>query len=63
MATQTTAKDGKTDVTRSRRPARNAKPAAVVPHLSVAERVARGKAARKEVPRAGHGLFEPLSTR
>ena len=36
---------------------------APVPHLSVAERVARGKAARKEVPRAGHALFEPLSTR
>ena len=36
---------------------------APVPHLSVAERVARGKAARKEVPRAGHALFDPLSTR
>jgi uncharacterized protein (DUF2252 family) len=34
-----------------------------VPHLSVAERVARGKAARNEVPRAGHAVFEPLSTR
>ena len=34
-----------------------------VPHLSVSERVARGKAARKEVPRASHALFEPLSTR
>jgi len=34
-----------------------------VPHLSVAERVAQGKAARKEVPRAGHAVFEPLSTR
>jgi len=43
--------------------ARRAKPAAAVPHLSVPERVARGKAARKEVPRAGHGLFEPLSSR
>jgi len=41
----------------------NAQPSAAVPHLSVAERVARGKAARKEVPRAGHALFEPLSTR
>jgi uncharacterized protein (DUF2252 family) len=40
-----------------------AKPSAAVPHLSVAERVARGKAARQEVPRAGHALFEPLSTR
>ncbi len=40
-----------------------AKSIAAVPHLSVAERVARGKAARKEVPRARHALFEPLSTR
>ncbi len=39
------------------------KPSAAVPHLSAAERVARGKAARNEVPRAGHALFEPLSTR
>jgi uncharacterized protein (DUF2252 family) len=39
------------------------KSTAAVPHLTVAERVARGKAARKEVPRADHALFEPLSTR
>ena len=26
----------------------------VVPHLTVAERVARGKAARREVPRSSH---------
>jgi uncharacterized protein (DUF2252 family) len=43
--------------------ARGSKRGAAVSHLSVAERVARGKAARKEVPRAGHALFEPLSTR
>jgi uncharacterized protein (DUF2252 family) len=30
-----------------------------VPHLTVAERVARGKAARNEVPRASHAAFEP----
>ena len=36
---------------------------AAVPHLSVAERVARGKAARQEVPRADHALFDPPSTR
>jgi uncharacterized protein (DUF2252 family) len=36
---------------------------AAVPHLSVVERVARGKAARKEVPRTEHARFEPLSTR
>jgi uncharacterized protein (DUF2252 family) len=35
----------------------------VVPHLSVAERVARGKAARAEVPRSSHGVFEPSPTR
>ena len=46
-----------------RRAAAAGKPSAAVPHLSVAERVARGKAARNEVPRAGHALFEPLSTR
>jgi len=33
-------------------------PAAAVPHLSVAERIARGKAARSEVPRASHAVFE-----
>jgi uncharacterized protein (DUF2252 family) len=42
---------------------RKAKPPPPVPHLSVAERVARGKAARQEVPRADHALFESLSTR
>jgi uncharacterized protein (DUF2252 family) len=36
---------------------------AAVPHLSVAERVARGKAARKEVPRTEHARFEPPSSR
>jgi uncharacterized protein (DUF2252 family) len=30
-----------------------------VPHLTVAERVARGKAARAEVPRASHADYEP----
>src|SRR5262245_48339221 len=34
-----------------------------VPHLSVAERVARGRAARAEVPREAHAAFEPLATR
>jgi uncharacterized protein (DUF2252 family) len=34
-----------------------------VPHLSVAERVARGKAARAEVPRSSHASFEPSPTR
>ncbi len=30
-----------------------------VPHLSISERVARGKAARAEVPRSSHAAFEP----
>ena len=42
---------------------RKAKPPQAVPHLSVAERVARGKAARQEVPRADHVLFESLPSR
>ena len=32
-------------------------------HLSVAERVARGKAARAEVPRSSHAVFQPSSER
>jgi uncharacterized protein (DUF2252 family) len=40
-----------------------ARKAEVVPHLSVAERVARGKAARAEVPRSSHAVFEPSPTR
>ena len=42
---------------------RGPKASAAVAHPSVAERVARGKAARAEVPRADHAVFEPLSTR
>ena len=34
-----------------------------MPHLSVAERVARGKAARAEVPRSSHATFDPPPTR
>jgi uncharacterized protein (DUF2252 family) len=40
-----------------------AKASATVPHLTVAERVARGKAARKEVSRSSHARYDPLSTR
>ena len=43
--------------------ARDPNAGAAVPHLSVAKRIARGKAARSEVPRARHALFEALSTR
>ena len=35
----------------------------VVPHLTVAERVARGKQARAEVPRSSHAAFEAPSNR
>ncbi len=35
----------------------------VVPPLSVAERVARGKAARAQVPRSSHAAFEPVPHR
>jgi uncharacterized protein (DUF2252 family) len=38
-------------------------PPAATPHLSVAERVARGKAARAEVPRASHATYGPPATR
>src|SRR5256885_3099327 len=37
--------------------------APAIPHLSVSERVARGKAARAEVPRSAHAGFEPSPTR
>jgi len=43
--------------------ARKRSAAPPIPHLSVAERVARGKAARTEVPRSSHPVFEPSSTR
>jgi hypothetical protein len=36
---------------------------AKVPHLTVAERIARGKAARAEVPRSAHAVFEPSASR
>ncbi len=40
------------------------RPAATpVPHLTVAERIARGKAARAEVPRTSHGLYAPADDR
>ncbi len=35
----------------------------VVPHLSVDERVARGKAARAEIPRSRHAEFDPPTDR
>src|ERR1700674_371858 len=41
--------------------ARDTTPA--VPHLTTSERAARGKAARAEVPRSSHAVFEPVSRR
>jgi uncharacterized protein (DUF2252 family) len=35
----------------------------VVPHLTIEERVARGRAARSEVPRSSHGVFAPSAGR
>ncbi len=64
MATRTTAKHEGATASRGRSPvAGKRKPTAAVPQLTIAERVARGKAARKEVPRAAHALFEPFPTR
>jgi uncharacterized protein (DUF2252 family) len=37
--------------------------AKVVPHLTMAERVARGRAARREVPRSSHADFSPAAHR
>ena len=62
--TRASRKNGTT--TARRRPgaaARRRKPGAVVPHPSVADRVARGKAARAEVPRSTHATFEPPPSR
>jgi uncharacterized protein (DUF2252 family) len=52
--------------TRPKRPNRETATASTggsVRALSVAERVARGKAARAEAPRSGHALFEPQPDR
>ena len=43
--------------------AKRSAPTTVVPHLSVPERAARGKAARAEVPRSSHAAFEPVAHR
>ena len=52
------------DVVQARNePAEGSGRARVVPHLSVAERVARGRAARAEVPRSSHAEFAPAAHR
>jgi hypothetical protein len=43
--------------------ARRSSAARVVPHLSAAERVARGRAARAEVPRGSHAEYAPAAHR
>ena len=65
MATATRATGKSRTATARRRKAAASKTSErpAVPHLSVAERVARGKAARAEVPRASHAKFEPPPTR
>ena len=55
--TTTTSRTGRLATPRSRKPA-----GVAVPHLSVAERVARGKAARVQVPRATRAAFESSPT-
>jgi uncharacterized protein (DUF2252 family) len=50
-----------TDVETSRATRDHQQPA--VPHLTVAERAARGKAARSEVPRSSHAVFDPPAHR
>ena len=53
-----------TSRTRRRAPSGSKNGGAVaVPHLSVADRVVRGKAARAEVPRSRHAVFEPSPDR
>jgi uncharacterized protein (DUF2252 family) len=47
----------------SRTTVENATAGREVPHLSVSERVARGKAARSEVPRSSHAAYEPQARR
>ena len=47
----------------SRTTVENATAGREVPHLSVSERAARGKAARSEVPRSSHAGYEPQARR
>ena len=44
-------------------PSRRYLPAGRVPHLTPEERAARGKAARAEVPRSSHAVFDPVPQR
>jgi uncharacterized protein (DUF2252 family) len=62
MATTTKA-NGRGGTASQQTAAKKTRERRAMPHLSVAERVARGKAARAEVPRSSHGSFEPSPTR
>jgi uncharacterized protein (DUF2252 family) len=65
MATQTkpTRRNGAATARKQTAAAKKANGRRALPHLSVAERIARGKAARLEVPRSSHASFEPSPTR
>ncbi len=64
MATATGASSkSETAAAGGRASSRRRQPRIEVPHLSIAERVARGKAARAEVPRSSHAAFDPPSKR
>jgi uncharacterized protein (DUF2252 family) len=60
--TKTTGRKG-TATARKQTAAKQANARRTLPHLAVAERVARGKAARAEVPRFRHASFDPSPTR
>ncbi len=63
MSTTVTERAADDVVTATRRSGRSKRAARVVPHLSVAERVARGQAARADVPRSRHAEYTPASGR
>src|SRR3954453_4687322 len=62
-ATKTNGRAGSTATPRRRRTASAQTAPAAVPHLTVAERAARGKAASSGVPPPSHGEFSPPPTR
>jgi uncharacterized protein (DUF2252 family) len=63
--TETTAKQSaqRPRVVPDQRPTERYRTPRRVPHLTPEERVARGKAARQEVPRSSHAVFEPSTHR
>src|SRR4051794_3234884 len=65
MATKSKAgsKDGSTATRRKASRPKGTKAGPARPHFSVAEKVARGKAARSEVPRGSHAAYEPPAAR